>query len=94
MRNGSYVTLRDYMDIVRRVRKKAEEMRRIDHIFGAYLEKCTWEYMQYLMYPVSLKSLERRSLGCPMTMCCKEVYVYVSINVRIRSQCFSLLLLI
>jgi hypothetical protein len=94
MRNGSYVTLRDCMDIIRRVRKKAEEMRRIDHIFGAYLEKCTWEDTQSLWYPVSLKSLERRSLGYPMAICCKQVDTYVSISVRRSSQCFSLMLLI
>ena len=57
-------------------RKKAEEMRRIDHIFDTYLEKCTWEGTQSLRNPVSLSFLERRSLGCPMGMFCKQVYTY------------------
>jgi len=61
------------MDFLQRVRKKAEEMRRTNHIFGSYLEKCSWEDTQPLRYPVSLSSLERRSLGCPMIMCCNQI---------------------
>jgi hypothetical protein len=70
VRNGSSVILHDYMEYLRRVRKKAEEMRRMDHIFAAYLEKCTWEDTQSLRYPVSPNCLERRSLVCAMAMCC------------------------
>jgi hypothetical protein len=57
---------------LQRVRKRAEEMRS-DHIFSAYLQKSTWEETQSLRYPVSLSSLERRSLVCPMAMCCKQI---------------------
>jgi hypothetical protein len=72
VQNGISVILRDYMDFLRRASKKFEEMREIYHIFGAYLDKCTWEDTQSLRYPVSLSSLERRSLGCPIAMCCKQ----------------------
>jgi hypothetical protein len=84
-----YVTT---MDFLRRVRRKAEEIRRIDHIFVVYFEKCTWKDTQTLRYPVSLSSLERRSLGGPMAMCCKQLDIYVSISLRRISQCLCLLL--
>jgi hypothetical protein len=45
---------------------QAEEIQKNLNISGAYLEKCTWGDTYSLRYPVSLNSLERRSLGCPM----------------------------
>jgi hypothetical protein len=73
VRNGSSVTLRDYMDFLRRACNTTEEIRKNDHISGAYLEKCTWGDTYSLRYPVSLNSLEHRNLGCPMAMCCKQM---------------------
>jgi hypothetical protein len=56
-----------YMDFLRRACKKAEEVREKDHIFGAYMEKCTGGDTYSVRYRVSLNS-ERRSLGCPMAV--------------------------
>jgi ferredoxin-NADP reductase len=41
VRNGSSVTLHDHMDFLQRTSKKAQEIQKVDHIFGDYLE----EYM-------------------------------------------------
>lgn len=54
VQNGRSVILHNYMDFLRCARKKAEEMRRMEHIFGAYLEKCTWEGRLSLRYAVLL----------------------------------------
>jgi len=54
VRSGISVTQRDYMDFLRRARKKAEEIREKDHIFRSQLEECTWGYMQSLRYTFSL----------------------------------------
>ena len=54
VQNGRSVILHNYMDFLRCARKKAEEMRRMEHIFGAYLEKCTWEGRSSLRYAVLL----------------------------------------
>lgn len=66
VQNDSSVTLHDYMDFHRCACKKAEEIRKKDHIFRPYLQKCTWGDTYSLRYPVSLNSLERRNLVCPM----------------------------
>lgn len=56
VQNGSSFTLHDYMDFLWCTGKEAEEIWDKDHIFGGYLEKCTWEDMQSLRYPCFLTS--------------------------------------
>ena len=45
VRSGSSVTQSNYMDFLRRARKKAEEIREKDHIFRSHLEERIWGYM-------------------------------------------------
>ena len=51
VRNGSSVTLHDYVDFLQRACKKAEEIRKKDHNFVVYLEKCTWGDIYSLRHP-------------------------------------------
>jgi len=52
-------------DFLWRACKNAEEIRKKGHIFGVYLEKCTWGDTYSLQCPISLNSLGHRSVGCP-----------------------------